>query len=79
MRTCSNDLARTPHSPFDINGMYLLYKAEKPSVCLFIGLSVRPFVCLHFWHANNSAVSALIEMGLAQNESCVFGGRQSLF
>ena len=25
-----------------------------------------------FWCADNSAVSALIEMGLTQNESCVF-------
>ena len=36
----------------------LLYKAEKPSVRLR--------------HADNSAVSAPIEMGLAQNECCVF-------
>ena len=42
----------------------LLYKAEKPSVCLS--------VCLHFWHADNSAVFASIETGLARNESCVF-------
>ena len=42
----------------------LLYKAEKPSVC--------PSVCLHFWYADNSAVSARIETGLARNESCVF-------
>ena len=41
----------------------LLYKAEKPSVCL----SVRP----HFWHADISVVSASIETGLARNESCV--------
>ena len=27
--------------------------------------SVRPSVCLHFWHADISVVSALIEMGLA--------------
>ena len=43
---------------------FLLYKVEKPSVCL----SVR----LHFWHADNSVVCALIETGLARNESCVF-------
>ena len=42
----------------------LLYKAEKPSV--------RPSVCLHFWHAYSSVVSARIETGLARNESCVF-------
>ena len=40
--------------------MILLYKAEKLSVCL------------HFWYADNSAVFAPIETGLAQNESCVF-------
>ena len=40
-----------------------IYKAEKPSVCLSI-------YC--FWHADNLAVSASIEAGLAQNESCVF-------
>ena len=38
---------------------------------------VRPSVCLSFcpsafWHADNSAVCALIETGLAQNESYVF-------
>ena len=43
---------------------YLLYKAEKPSVCLSVHL--------HFWHADNSAVFASIETGLARNESCVF-------
>ena len=37
----------------------LLYKAEKLSVCTF-------------WRGDNSVVAALIEMGLAQNESCVF-------
>ena len=36
----------------------LLYKAEKPS--------------MHFWHADNSAVFASIETGLARNESSVF-------
>ena len=40
----------------------LLYKAEKLSVCLSI---------LIFWHADISVVSALIETGLARNESCV--------
>ena len=43
--------------------IYLLYKAEKPSV----RLSVR----LHFWNAHNSVVSASIETGLARNESCI--------
>ena len=46
----------------------LLYKAEKLSVCLSVCLSVR----LHFWHADNSTVCALMEMGLARNVSCVF-------
>ena len=41
----------------------LLYKAEKPSVCL----SVR----LNFWNADNSIVSVSIRTGLARNESCV--------
>ena len=45
----------------------LLYKAEKPSVCL------------HFWHADNSAVSARIETGLARNESCVFEDHKVYF
>ena len=36
----------------------VLYKAEKPSVC--------PFVCLHFWHTDNSAVSALIKWKLLE-------------
>ena len=39
--------------------IYLLYKDEKPSVCL----SDRP--------ANISAVSAWIDVGLAGHESCV--------
>ena len=42
----------------------LLYKAEKPSVCLSVHL--------HFWNADNSVVYASIETGLALNESCVF-------
>ena len=54
--------------------IYLLYKAEKPSVCL----SVRPSVCT-FWHADNSAVSARIETGLARNESCVFEDHEVYF
>ena len=43
----------------------LLYKAEKPSVRLR--------------HADNSAVSARIEMGLAQYGSCVFEDQQFYF
>ena len=38
----------------------LLYKAEK--------LSVHPSVCLSDCHTAISAVSALIDMGLARNE-----------
>ena len=49
----------------------LLYKAEKPSV----RLSVR----LHFWHADNSAVSARIGTRLARNESCVFEDHKVYF
>ena len=56
-------MAEDEQLKLDFNSLNLLYKAEKPSVCLS--------VCLHFWHAHNSAVFALIETGLAQNESCV--------
>ena len=52
----------------------LPYKAEKPFVCL----SIRPSACT-FWHADNSAVSARIEMGLARNESCVFEDHKVYF
>ena len=45
----------------------LLYYIKLKS-CLSVCLSVR----LHFWHADNSAVCTLIEIGLARNESCVF-------
>ena len=38
----------------------------------YIKLKSRLSVCLHFWNAHNSAVSASIETGLARNESCVF-------
>ena len=48
----------------------LLYKAEKPSVCLS--------VCT-FWHADISAVSTRIETGLARNESCVFEDHKVYF
>ena len=43
-------------------------------MCLHIYLSVR----LYFWHADNSAVSASIEIALAQNESCVFEDHRSI-
>ena len=42
-------------------------------------LFVRPSVCLHFWHADNSAVSARIETRLACNESCVFEDHKVYF
>ena len=49
----------------------LLYKAEKPSVCL----SVHP----HFWHADISVMSASIETRLARNQSCAFGHHRVYF
>ena len=48
----------------------LLYKAEKPSVC--------PSICT-FWYADISVMSARIETGLAQNESCVFEDHKDYF
>ena len=53
--------------------VHLLYKAEKPSVCLSVCLSVR------LRHADISAVSAQIETGLARNESCVFEDHKVYF
>ena len=47
----------------------LLYKAEKPSVCLSVRLR----------HADISAVSARIETGLTRNESCVFEDHKVYF
>ena len=44
--------------------LYLLYKAEKPSVCLSVHLN--------FWQADNSVSSAWIETRFAWNERCVF-------
>ena len=52
----------------------LLYKAEKPSVYLFVCLSVCTF-----WHADNSTMSVWIEMRLARNESCVFEDHKVYF
>ena len=43
----------------------LLYKAEKPSVCV----SVCWFICI--FDTDNSAVPISIETTLAQNENCV--------
>ena len=37
-----------------------------------IKLKSRLSVHLHFWNAHNLVVSASIETGLAQNESCAF-------
>ena len=45
--------------------IYLLYKAEKPSVRPSVCLSV----CLSDRHASISAMSAWIEAGLARNGS----------
>ena len=44
---------------FQFNTHHLLYKLKSH-------LSVSLSVHLHFWHAENSAVSASIEMGLAR-------------
>ena len=52
----------------------LLCKAEKLSVSLF----VCPSVCT-FRHTDNSVPSVLIEIGLAQNESCVIGDHNTEF
>ena len=49
----------------------LLYKAEKPSVCLSVRLSVR--------RDGNSVVSACINMGLALHDSYVFWHVQVCF
>ena len=46
----------------------LPYKAKKPFVCLSA-----------FWHADNSAVSASMETGLAQCESCAFDDHRVYF
>ena len=46
---------------------YLLHIAEKPSVCP----SAYLLAC-SFWHADDSAVTASIDMGIAQIESYVF-------
>ena len=40
----------------EIKSTIAAYKAEK--------LSIHLPVCLHFWHADNSVMSALIEVGL---------------
>ena len=45
--------------------LLLLYKAEKPSVCLSVRLSVRP--------AGNSVVSAWIDVGLGLCKAVVSG------
>ena len=48
----------------------LLYKAQKPSVCLSICTS---------WHADNSVMSAWIKTRRARNESCVFEDHKVYF
>ena len=45
--------------------IYYIKLKSRLSVCLSVPLPT-------FWHANNSAVFALIEMGLPRNESYVF-------
>ena len=44
--------------------VYLLYKDEKPSVCLSVGT---------FWHALSFAVSPRIRAKFAQNEAPIIG------
>ena len=51
--------------------LYLLYKAEKPSV--------RPSVCLSDRHADFSVVYASIETRLARNESWIFWDHEVYF
>ena len=48
-----------------LNILEIYYIKLKSCLCACLS------VCT-FWHADNSAVSAWIETGLAQNESCVF-------
>ena len=45
----------------------------------YIKLKSYLSVCLHFWHADNSAVSASMETGLAQCESCAFDDHKVYF
>ena len=42
-------------------------------------LKLKSCVYLHFWHADNSAVSASIETGLAESESYAFDDHRVYF
>ena len=50
--------------------IYYNYKVEKLSVCLSV--CIPSSFHLHFWHIDNSAVSAWIETAHVQSKSCVF-------
>ena len=53
----------------------MLYHISLSTTIYYIKLKSHLSICLSvctFWHTDNSAMSAQIEMGLAQNESCVF-------
>ena len=54
----------------------VIYYIELKAICSSVCLSVCPSA---FWHVDNSAVCALIEMGLALNESCVFEEQKVYF
>ena len=53
---------------------------QRAKMCFiyYIKLKSRLSVCT-FWHADNSAVSAQIEMELARNESCAFEDHKVCF
>ena len=57
--------------------MHLHDRAGTLASLLYIKLKSRPSVRLR--HADNSAVSAWIETGLARNESCVFEDHKVYF
>ena len=68
----------TPDNNFNLHGrvgtfISLLYKAEKPSVCLSFHLSVRSYVCLSALFG--TLITQLCQhrlMGFARNNNCVF-------
>ena len=45
----------------------VVHTFEKPSVCSSVCL-----LACSFWYADDSAVTASVDMGIAQIESCVF-------
>ena len=58
------------HDRAGTSASLLLYKDEKPSVCLSVGT---------FWHARSSAVSPRIYARFARNEAPVLGEHAVLF